>query len=146
MIACLLLVLGGRLEARIIPSSSTAWWTPILYAPYSMPDAFTDQQSGLSEGDIVGNLLNPSFYVSHHNGGATNTFTDGQLGFRFRFGADKSPAGYKGVALVGINLALNGSLDLFAGVNRSGSMPVVGLWWAAAGTNSTPGQPPLVHR
>jgi hypothetical protein len=111
-----------------------------------MPDAFTDQQSGLSEGDIVGNLLNPSFYVSHHNGGATNTFTDGQLGFRFRFGADKSPAGYKGVALVGINLALNGSLDLFAGVNRSGSMPVVGLWWAAAGTNSTPGQPPLVHR
>jgi hypothetical protein len=104
-----------------------------------MPDAFTDQQTGSSEGDIVGNLLNPSLYVSYHNGGTTNIFTDGQLGFRFRLGADKSPAGYKGVALIGMDLDLNGSLDLFAGVNNSGSTPVVGLWWAAAGANNTPG-------
>jgi len=138
LIAGLLLLLGNRVEAQILPSSSTAWWTPIVYGPSVYPDFFNDQQTGSSEGDIVGDLVNASLYVSYYNGGTTNLFTDGQLAFRFRLGEDKSPAGYKGVAVVGMDLNLDGRLDLFVGVNNSGSSPMIGLWWAGGGANSTP--------
>ena len=138
LIASLLLLMGNRSQAQIDPWSSTAWWTPIIYGPNLYPDFTGDQQTGSSEGDIVGNLSNASLYLGYYNGGTTNVFTDGQLAFRFRLGADKSPAGYKGVAVIGMDLDMDGSLDLFAGVNNSGSTPMIGLWYAGTGANSSP--------
>jgi len=137
MIASLLLLTGNRILAQIDPWSSTAWWTPIIYGAL-YPDFSGDQQTGSSEGDIVGDFSNPSLYLGYYNGGTTNIFTDGQLAFRFRLGGDKSPAGYKGVAVIGMDLNRDGTLDLFAGVNNSGSTPMIGLWWAGSGANSTP--------
>lgn len=139
LIVALLLPLGYVGHAQISPSSPTTIWTAIMYGPSAIPDAYADQQTGSSEGDIVGNLLNPSLYVSYYNGGTTNLFTDGDLAFRFRVGADKSPAGYKGVAMIGMDFDLNGSLDAFVGVNNSGSTAIVGLWAAGAGANNSPG-------
>lgn len=123
---------------QIIPSSSTLSWTQIQYGPGSIPDPWGDQQTGSFEGDIVGNADNPSFYAAFYDGGTPSLFTDGELGFRFRLSDDKSPPGYTCVALVGMDLDANGSIDLFTGVDNSGSSAVIGLWWAGAGANTSP--------
>jgi hypothetical protein len=138
LIAGATLALSISAQAQIDPASSTSAWTPIQYGPAVVPDYTADQQGGSSEGDIVGDANNPALYISHYNGGTPTLFTDGELAFRFRLGADKSPAGYKGVALVGMDLDANGSLDLFVGVNNSGSSSTIGLWYADDGANTSP--------
>jgi hypothetical protein len=138
MIVGVTVVLNTTVMAQINPASSTDYWTPIQYGPSIVPDYSADQQTGSSEGDIVGDANNPALYITHYNGGTPTLFTDGELAFRFRLGADKSPAGYKGVAFVGMDLNNDGSLDLFAGVNNSGSTSIVGLWFAGAGANTSP--------
>jgi hypothetical protein len=139
-IACtsVLLLSGASTWAQINPASSTTSWTPIQYGPGNIPDPTADQQTGSSEGDIVGNLLNPSLYTAFYDGGTPANLTDGQLAFRFRVGMDKNPAGYTGCAFVGLDLDGNGVLDVFAGVNNSGSTAQVGLWWAGSGANVSP--------
>jgi len=135
----LLCLLAGALlafvtpaRAQIDPASSTEYWIPIQYGLGVAPDVSGDQQTGSGEGDIVGDFANPSLYMSYNNGGTTNLFTDDQLAFRFRLNEDKSPLGYKGVAYIGIDLNADGALDVFAGVNNSGSAAVIGLWWAGS--------------
>ena len=132
------LALNLSAQAQIDPASSTQAWTPIQYGPGVVPDYTADQQGGSSEGDIVGNANNPALYIAHNNGGTPTLFTDGELAFRFRLGADKNPAGYKGVAFVGMDLNADGSMDLFVGVNNSGSSSMVGLWFADDGVNTSP--------
>ena len=61
-------------------SSNTDGWTPIRYSNNN-PDPSNDQQTGSSEGDIVGNALHPSAYTIFGDGGTPST-TDGTLGFR----------------------------------------------------------------
>jgi len=133
-----MVALNATVMGQINPASSTDFWTPIQYGPGGVHDYSTDQQTGSSEGDIVGNASNPALYIAAYNGGTPTLFTDGELAFRFRLGGDKSPAGYKGVAFIGMDLNSDGSLDLFAGVNNSGSSSIVGLWFAGAGGNTSP--------
>lgn len=130
--------LAGPAHAQANPASATSAWAAIAYGPAGSPDPAGDQQTGSSEGDIVGNAANPSFYAAFDNGGTPALFTDGQLAFRLRVGADKNPPGYTGCAFVGMDLDDNGSPDLFAGVNNSGSAAVIGLWWAGSGSNLSP--------
>src|SRR5205085_1730403 len=82
-------------------SSNTDGWTPIRYSNNN-PDPSNDQQTGSSEGDIVGNALHPSAYTIFGDGGTPST-TDGTLGFRVRLGADVNPAGFKTALFVGID-------------------------------------------
>jgi len=112
-----------------IPTSPTTLWVPILYGNNNFPDPSADQQTGSAESDMVGNLSQPSFYMQ---------YTNGFLGFRFRVGADASPAGFKGAAFVGLDANLSGSLDLFIGVNNQGSGDSVGIWFPGAGLNTSP--------
>lgn len=132
-------LLAWPAQAQVNPASACSSWTAIGYGPAGFPDPAGDQQTGSSEGDLVGNAANPSFYSTFDNGGTPALFTDGQLAFRLRVGADKSPPGYTGCAFVGMDLDGNGSLDLFAGVNNSGSTALISLWWAGSGSNLSPG-------
>ncbi|MDD5139215.1 MAG: PEP-CTERM sorting domain-containing protein [Verrucomicrobiales bacterium] len=117
------------------PNSPTTLWVPILYGNNNFPDPSADQQTGSPESDIVGNLSQPSLYMQYANG---------WLGFRFRIGADKNPPGFNGAAFVGLDANLNGSLDLFIGVNNSGSANQVGIWYAGAGLNTSPNTTTIV--
>ena len=138
MMAALMVISSAAALAQINTTSATTAWTVIQYAPGNTPDPAADQQTGSSEGDIVGNLANPSLFTAFDNNGTATVLTDGQIAFRFRVAADKNPPGFSGCAFVGFDLDHNGTLDVFAGVNNSGSSSMCGYWWAGTGANISP--------
>ena len=124
-----LMLLTGSAFAQIDPNSPATNWVSILYGNNNYPDPSADQQTGSTESDIVGNASAPSLYMQ---------FNSGYLGFRFRVGADASPPGFKGAAFVGLDANRDGALDLFIGVDNSGSQDQIGLWNPGTGLNISP--------
>jgi hypothetical protein len=126
-------------SGQILPDSPTSLWSALLYPAGSpvVPDPFSDQQTGSKEGDIVGTGSVPAFYTRFHDGG-TPSLTDGQLGFRLRLAEEQNPPGFSGAAFIGIDGNSDGRLDVFVGVNNSGSIAQVGLWRAGTGLNISP--------
>ncbi|HYJ04523.1 MAG TPA: hypothetical protein VEX43_05275 [Chthoniobacterales bacterium] len=114
----------------------TTDWTPILYSS-SNPDPSNDQQTGSTEGDIVGNAAHPSVYTAFGDAG-TPSLTDGTLAFRIRLGADTNPGGFKTALFIYIDANADGKIDLFLGVNNSGSADMVGMWGAGSDLNISP--------
>lgn len=111
------------------PNSPTTQWVPILYGNNNYPDPPNDQQTGSAESDIVGNQSEPSLYMQYNSG---------YLGFRLRVGADVNPPGFKGDAFIGLDANLNGSLDLFIGVDNAGNPNQLGIWNPGTGSNTSP--------
>jgi hypothetical protein len=144
--ALVLLATAGvraSLHASVVDvTSPTTGWTVIQYAN-SSPDPSNDQQTGSSEGDIVGNAAHPSVYTTFGDGN-TPSLTDGTLAFRVRVGADAPPAGFKTAFFVGIDANHDGALDLFVGVNNSGSADSVAIWNPGAGLNVSPNTTTIV--
>jgi hypothetical protein len=136
-------MLGSAASGSVVDvTAPTTSWTPIQYAS-STPDPSNDQQTGSSEGDIVGNAAHPSAYTMFGDGN-TPSPTDGTLAFRVRVGADVSPSGFKTALFVGIDANLDGALDLFLGVNNSGSADTVGIWNPGNGLNVSPSTTSIV--
>jgi hypothetical protein len=123
-------------------TAPTTSWTPVTYGNNS-PDPSGDQQTGSEEGDIVGNAQHPSFYTQFGNANTPST-TDGDLAFRARVGADVSPAGFKTALFVGIDANRDGAIDLFVGVNNSGSANTNGIWNPGTGANTSPNTTSIV--
>ena len=123
-------------------TAPTSGWTAILY-PNNSPDPSNDQQTGTSEGDIVGNALHPSVYTAFGDAG-TPSLTDGSFAFRIRLGGDLSPAGFKTAAFVGIDANADGAIDLFIGINNSGSADTIGIWNPGTGANTSPNTTTMV--
>jgi hypothetical protein len=128
--------------APIIPDSSTDLWTAITY-PTLLPDFSDDQQTGLGESDVVGNLLDPAFYILFDDAG-TPSLTDGTIAFRVRLGADRNPAGFTHFFGVGLDADLDGSLDLFLGVDNSGNPDQLGIFDPGTGANTSPSTTSIV--
>jgi hypothetical protein len=133
----LLLLCGLIFSAKSqisISGSSTLW--KALPGNY---DYFADQQTGQPAGDIVGDTVNPGFFTAFDSG--TSSTTDGALGFRVRFdaaGGNNNNPQFDRVLWIGIDADNNGSVDVFAGVNRSGSNNSVGIYGAGTGANTSP--------
>ena len=144
----LLLVLGIATAALpatatvVDLSAPTTSWTPIMYSNNN-PDPSNDQQTGSSEGDIVGNALHPSVYTMFGDAG-TPSLTDGTLGFRIRIGADVSPSGFKTALFIYIDANSDGKIDLFLGVNNSGAADSIGIWNPGTGANTGPSTTTIV--
>jgi hypothetical protein len=120
----------------IDPSSSTVGWTPIVY-PMLLPDVSDDQQTGIDEADIVGDLTNPAFYFRFDDAGTPST-TDGAIGFRVRVGAEQNPSGFGHFMGVGIDANADGALDLFLAVDNSGNPDRVGIFDPGTDANTSP--------
>jgi hypothetical protein len=124
-------------DATIVDlSAPTTSWTPIIYSNNN-PDPSNDQQTGSTEGDIVGNAAHPSVYTMFGDAG-TPSLTDGTLGFRIRLGEDSAPGGFKTALFIYMDANADGKIDLFLGVNNSGSADSVGIWGAGADLNISP--------
>ena len=117
-------------------SAPTTSWTPIIYSNNN-PDPSNDQQTGSTEGDIVGNALHASVYTMFGDAG-TPSLTDGTLAFRIRLGEDSAPGGFKTALFIYIDANADGKIDLFLGVNNAGSADSVGIWGAGATLNISP--------
>ena len=129
-IAAGVLFLSPTVFGQPNPNSPTTQWVPIVYGPANFPDVSGDQQNGTVEVDLVGNRNEPSFYMQ---------YVSGYLGFRLRLGGDANPAGFKSVALVGLDVGLTGALDVFIGVNNQGNRSQISIWSAGPGANTSPG-------
>ncbi len=123
--------------AQIVMNSSTEYWAAIMYPNNNIPDPFSDQQTGSYEADMVGDVNHAAFYTTFDDGG-TPALADGSLGFRFRLAGEKNPVGYSTAALVGIDANMDGKLDIFVGVNNSGSKDLIGVWYAGDDANTSP--------
>ena len=143
LVAIVLLTSSFSATASVVDlTGPTTDWTPILYSSNN-PDPSNDQQTGSSEGDIVGNALHPSAYTIFENGG-TPSLTDGTLGFRIRIGADVNPNGFKTALFVGLDANNDGAIDLFLGINNSGAADMVGIWNPGTGLNVSPNTTSIV--
>jgi hypothetical protein len=139
---CLLVGRAALASMTVDVTSPTTSWTPITYGS-NHPDPAQDQQTGSTESDIVGDASHPSVYTAFGDSG-TPSLTDGVLGFRIRLGADQSPAGFKGALFAGIDANGDGALDLFIGVNNSGSSDMIGIWNPGSGANISPNTTSIV--
>jgi len=133
----IVVMICGSATAQIDMDSSTEHWAAIMYPNNNIPDPFADLQTGSYEADMVGDADHAALYTAF-DGAGTSSLTDGFLGFRFRLAGEKNPAGYSTAALVGLDANLDGVLDIFVGVNNSGSKDYVGIWYAGDGANTSP--------
>jgi hypothetical protein len=96
-----------------------------------------NQSTGASEADIVGNASNAALYTFFNPGGAS--LTDGTLGFRLRLGADDNPAGFKHIAVVGLDIDADFAVDVLLVVDNKGGTPQIAIR-PVTGDGTTPGQ------
>ena len=121
------------------PSSD---WNEVVY-PGTTPDFSDDQQTGITEADIVGNATgDPAFLIWFDDNG-TSSLTDGYMGFRVRLGDDKNPSGFEHFFGIGIDVTdslgvLDGAIDLFLGVDFSGNPDQLGIFDPGTGSNTSP--------
>jgi len=143
--SCLLAAsLLGALPAQAVidPGSSTTGWTSIAY-PNLQPDYSDDQQTGITEADIVGDLFNAALYMRFDDNGNADP-SDDQIAFRVRLGTDKSPLGFEHFFGVGLDANLDGALDLFLAVDNSGSNDRIGIFDPGSGANTSPSTTSIV--
>lgn len=120
-------------------TAPTTLWTVVSLGSLNQLDYFIDQQTGQPESDIVGTTANPGFYYNFDNNGAALN-TDGTLSFRVRLAADTNPAGFDNYLFIGILANAGDSIDMFVGVQGSGSASDKGIkiWAPGAGLNVSP--------
>lgn len=122
-------------QAVITVSDFSTAWTPIS----GNYDYLTDQQTGQTEGDLVGLGTNYGFFIGFNEIDGSSS-TDGQLLFRVRLdkaGGNNTPS-FDRVVWIGIDADINGSLDAFIGLNRQGNSSEVGVYVPGSGANTSP--------
>ena len=103
-------------------TSDNTDWTVINYPIVTTPDDPNDHQTGISEGDIVGNNTgDPAILTNFDDNGTPVILDDGYIGFRARVGEDKPPPGYASFFGVGMDANTDGVIDLFLAVDNSPS-------------------------
>jgi len=125
---------------NVVSDTGTGGWISIS----GNYDYLSDQQTGQPSSDIVGgsggsfNLYDSGFFTNWDPGTASNT--DGTLGFRVRLDdhdGNNTPA-YNGFLWVGIDADTNGSIDVFAGVDKQGNSSKIAIYDAGSGLNNSP--------
>jgi hypothetical protein len=136
-LAALALVLNfaAPVGAQVV-SAQNSLWKVVQSGGAPMTDFNQDQQTGTTEGDLVGNATNPLLY-GFFDPGTPGSLTDGTLFFRARVGREATPAGFKSTLLVGIDANADGRLDLFVGVDNSGQ-DTLRIWDPGTGANDGP--------
>jgi hypothetical protein len=141
-------VLSSSAGAAIIAvTSDNTTWTEIAYPALTTPDAPNDHQTGISEGDIVGNNTgDPAILTNFDDNGTPGVLTDGYVAFRVRLGEDKPQPGFTFFFGVGMDANTDGVIDLFLGVdNNSGGPPdQIGIFNPGTGANTSPSTTSIV--
>ena len=142
-LAALLCWASSASAAPIVIDGPTTDWTAISY-PLLVPDFNDDEQTGSSEADVVGNTSRPALYMQFDDGGTPGDLTDGNIAFRLRLGAQQNPPGYSRFAAVGMDADGDGALDIFIGVDNSGSSDRIEIYNGGLGGNTSPSTTTIV--
>jgi hypothetical protein len=143
---------GVAADADINVGAPTPYFFPVEYGWGNSWDYVNDQQTGSNEADFVGDLDHPSAYIKFDDAG-TPLLTDGALAFRVRLGEDKSPSGFSTAVKIGMDIdpdgaagpaTPDGALDLFVGVDNSGSRSYTAIWEPGTSANVSPSTTSLV--
>ena len=132
---------GSAGAAMIAVTADNTDWTEIAYPVVTTPDAPNDHQTGIAEGDIVGNNTgDPAILTNFDDNGTPGILTDGYIAFRVRLGEDKPPAGFTAFFGVGMDANTDGVIDLFLGVDNSpsGGGNKIAIFSPGAGANTSP--------
>jgi hypothetical protein len=143
---------GSVHAAMIVVTDDNTGWTEIAYPVVTTPDDPNDHQTGIPEGDIVGNNTgDPAVLTNFDDNGTPGILDDGYIGFRVRVAGDKPPAGYTSFFGVGMDANTDGVIDLFLAVDNAsgGAADQIGIFDPGAGANTSPDtttiiNPPLV--
>ena len=142
-LAALLCCVSSASGAPIVMDGPTTDWSAISY-PLLIPDFNDDEQTGDTESDVVGNTLRAALYLQFEDGGTPGDLTDGNIAFRLRVGAEKSPAGFSRFAAVGMDADGDGAIDIFIGVSNSGSGDRIEIYNGGPGANTSPNTTTIV--
>jgi hypothetical protein len=132
---------GSARAAMIVVTDDNTDWTVIAYPIVTTPDDPNDHQTGISEGDIVGNNTgDPAVLTNFDDNGTPGVLDDGYIGFRVRVGEDKPPAGFTSFFGVGMDANTDGDIDLFLAVDNqpSGGGNQIGIFNPGTGLNTSP--------
>ncbi len=122
----------------------TNLWTVVSYASPNQFDYADDQQTGNKDSDIVGDSGHAAFYVQFDDLG-TSSLTDGVWSARVRLGSDAPQTGtFDNNLFVGIDGNLDGTIDLFVGVDSQGSNARLAIWDPGSGANTSPDSTTIV--
>lgn len=118
-------------------SAPSGEWTALL----GNYDFRGDQKAGQADGDIVGLDEDYGLFVTYNSADA-DVSGQSTFGFRLRLdaaGGNSKKIEFKGAAWLGIDGDMNGSIDVFLGVNMSGSSRTLGIYSPGTGANNAPG-------
>jgi len=128
---------GGRANMILTVGDPTPNWNVVNFA--NLNDAINDQQTGQGDADIVGNAQNPGFY---------SNFDGTYVYYRVRLGKTDLKAGSPSltseVFWVGVDANHDGALDMFIGVDNSGSNNNLTFQDTGAGLNNSPNTTTIV--
>jgi hypothetical protein len=131
------LIQFGTARAVVYADGSSNTWTPML----GNFDYHIDQQTGQSDGDIVGGTgQNYGYLVAFNKNGDVSSI-DGTLGFRVRLddhGGNKNNPQPTNVIWVGIDANSDGNLDVFLGANFQGNNSQLEIRAPEDGENISP--------
>jgi hypothetical protein len=124
-------------QAVVYVDGSTTDWTPMV----GNFDYHVDQQTGQSDGDIVGGTgANYGYLVAFNNNGNVSSI-DGTLGFRVRLddhGGNNNNPQPTNVIWVGIDANTDGDIDVFLGANFQGGNNQLEIRAPGSGLNISP--------
>ncbi len=116
----------------VIVLDSTPGWVAVQYN--TPTDYISDQQTGQSESDLVGQVGYSAFFKAYENGGGDSDISNDTIGFRFRVSADENPSGFSKYGFVGVDADNDGSVDVFVGGNEDG----INFYSPGTGLNISP--------
>lgn len=122
----------GRL-AQIDLASKTGWTTVMYGASF---DPARDLQANVKGQDLLGDNQHGVLYTAYDDNGTAGDFTDDVVAYRIRLDGDDGKGNLVPFIFIGIDADLNGSLDIFLGLNPNTDSVVI--FNPGSGANTAP--------
>src|SRR5882757_1168465 len=115
--------------------SGSTGWTAVMYGVNK--DPVGDSQAGAADTDIVGDANHGSLYVAFDDNG-TATTADDSVVYRLRIDNPTSSTYFGGVAVVGLDVNLDGRIDVFVSVDGRNNGQAIKILDPGTGLNLSP--------
>ncbi|HEY0847082.1 MAG TPA: Ig-like domain-containing protein, partial [Noviherbaspirillum sp.] len=116
--------------------NGNAGWVPIMMGTNFDPQG--DSQAKAADTDIVGDTTHAAVFTAYDDGGTESTTADDTMAFRIRIDNPTSSTNFGGVAIIGMDADLNGSIDIFFAVDGRNNGQSIRILDPGTGANVSP--------